>query len=65
MNRGDWVVFFQGRRPMRGQVEEIQDDGRVVVLVKTEGGITRILKDADEIKALEEVKGKRAKIRFV
>ena len=65
MDKGTQVVFFQGRRPLRGQVEEVQEDGRVVVLVKTDGGITRILKDEDEVKPLNEVKGKHAKIRFV
>ena len=65
MNKGTQVVFFHGRKPMRGQVEEVQDDGRVVVLVKSGDGIIRILKDEDEIKSYDEVKGKHAKIRFV
>lgn len=62
---GQLVVFFNGRRPMKGKVEEIQEDGRVVVLIKTDGGTTRVLKDADEIKPFNDVKGQKAKIRFL
>ncbi|KKL98107.1 hypothetical protein LCGC14_1827780 [marine sediment metagenome] len=64
LSRGQHVVFFQGRRPMKGVVEEVQDDGRVVLVVKTDGGATRIIKDGDEVKPVEEVKGKQARIRF-
>lgn len=65
LSRGKVVVFFNGRRPMRGVVEETQDDGRVVVLIKTEGGTTRVLKDEDEVRPVEEVSGKKARIRFL
>ena len=50
---------------MIGQVEEVQDDGQVVVLVKSGDGTVRLLKDADEIRPYGDVKGKHAKIRFL
>ncbi len=64
-SRGDRVVFFHGRSPHQGQVEEIQEDGRIVVLIKAGDSTVRILKDEDEIKSYSEVKGKHARIRFV
>ena len=62
--RGDQVVFFHGRSPKRGQVEEVQEDDRIVVLIKTDGGLVRMLKDDDELKKVEDVQGKHAVIRF-
>lgn len=64
-DKGSKVAFFHGRRPMLGTVEEIQDDGRVVVIVKSGDGAVRILKDADEVRPYSEVRGKKAKIRFL
>jgi len=64
-SKGSKVAFFHGRRPMIGQVEEVQDDGQVVVLVKSGDGTVRLLKDADEIRPYGDVKGKHAKIRFL
>ena len=65
VSKGEKVVFFNGRRPMTGIVEEIQDDGRVLLAVTQSGFVTHIVKDADEVRALSEVKGKHASIKFV
>jgi hypothetical protein len=61
---GEKVVFFNGRRPMIGRVLSRQDDGNLVILVETQGGSTRLLKEEDEVKPFSEVKGKKANIRF-
>ena len=58
---GTKVSFFQGRRAMLGTVEEVQEDGRLVV---NSNGM-RLVKDEDEIRAYSSVKGKKARIRFV
>ena len=65
VSRGEKVVFYNGRRPMTGVVAEVQDDGRVVLAVSNNGFVTNIVKDLDEVKALKEVKGRHASIKFV
>ena len=65
VNKGEKVVFYQGRRPMTGVVEEIQDDGSVLIGVSNNGFTTRIVKESDEVRALREVKGRHASIKFV
>ncbi len=65
VSKGEKVVFYNGRRPMTGTVEEVQDDGRIVLAVSNSGFITKIVKDSDEVRPLREVKGKHASIKFI
>ena len=57
---GDQVLFFQGRRPLRGKISEVQEDGRY--LIQTSLG--PIVKDRDELKPVEALGRGKAHIRF-
>lgn len=59
--KGEKVSFFQGRRPMIGTIESIQDDGRIAI--NANGQL--VVKDDDEVRPYSELKGKAAKIRFL
>lgn len=63
--KGQDVVFFNGRRPMRGIVTDKLDGDQYVVSVKSNGGTLEIVKPADELKSYQDVKGQKARIRFL
>ena len=63
--RGQSVVFFNGRRPMRGTIKESLEGDQYIVQVRSNGGVLEIVKPANELKSFEAVKGKKATIRFL
>ena len=64
VQKGEQVVFFNGRQAKRGIVEEIQDDDTIIIRTQQNGGTVRLVKDADEVMPFKEIKGKRSSIRF-
>ena len=65
IRKGVPVAFFNGLKPMRGVVSEIQDDGRIVVEVSNNGGSSLIVKDEEELRAFSDLKGRSAHVRFL
>jgi hypothetical protein len=65
LSKGQAVVFFNGRRPMRGVIKDIIDNGNYVVTVNSNGGQIELVKPPEELKPFSAVKGKKARIRFL
>ncbi len=64
-HKGQEVVFFNGRRPMRGKIVDKLEGDQYVIYVKSNGGELEIVKPANELKAYQDVKGQKARIRFL
>ncbi len=65
IRKGLKVAFFNGLKPMTGVVSEIQEDGRIVVEVSSNGGSSLIVKDEEELRAFSDLQGRNAHVRFL
>ena len=61
---GTIVSYFQGRRPRKAEVVEVQEDGRLLIAQKSGGFISKHVIDAEDATPISSLKGKKVKIRY-